>query len=258
MSFMKTLRVYITLLILGLLTFSGRLIADPAIEFNRATELYKKQNFEEAIKIYEKLIAEDKQAVSIYYNLGNCYYKNGNTAKAILNYERALKLKPGDEDALFNLKLAKLKIIDKIDELPELFYKRWMHQLSLWFSPSGWAIWLILCSIIIVLFACLYVFSIEPRIKKTGFIAAVFFLLVAFFSWSLSEESYRHTTIDKFGIIMNPSAYIKSSPADNNPDLFILHEGTKIQVLDEYENWMKIRIANGNEGWIKSGEISLI
>ena len=120
----KLLVVSCWFLVIGIIPMNA-FAFEPATEFQKANNLYQKNSFDSAAKIYEKIISEEYFSVEVYFNLGNCYYKMNKTAKAILNYERALKLKPNDEDILFNIKVAQLKVVDKIETVPEIFYLRW-------------------------------------------------------------------------------------------------------------------------------------
>ena len=239
--------------------FSFPVLADePAVEFQNANALYQKQNFDSAAKIYEQLISREYQAPEIYYNLANCYYKMDKLAQAILYYERALKQHPNDEDIIFNLKVAQLKVVDKIEVVPEIFYRRWLKSVSSSLTTDAWSKIVIACTWIMFLFAAMYVLASRTVMKRIGFLLASFFLMVTIGAWLLSQQSYAEQVAQKSAIVMSVSAYVKSSPGDNNTDLFLLHEGTKVNILDEFENWVKIRIANGSLGWLKSSDIEQI
>jgi tetratricopeptide (TPR) repeat protein len=232
--------------------------SDPASEFQKANTLYQQQNYDSAAAIYEQLIAQEYVSAEVYYNLANCYYKTGRTSKAILNYERALKRMPGDEDVTFNLKVAQLRVVDKIEAVPEIFYKRWIKSVASLLSSDGWSRVVIACTWIMFLFAAVYVLSRRTALRRAGFALAAFFFIVTACVWLLSRQSYLDSVKQKSAVVMSVSAYVKSSPGDNNTDLFLLHEGTRADILDEYENWVKIRIANGSIGWLKSSDIEEI
>ncbi len=231
---------------------------EPDLLFQKANELYKAKNYSNAAIQYEQLIKEKYMNAEIYYNLGNAYYKLDKNPLAILNYERALKLNPGDEDILFNLKIAQLKLIDKIDNVPEIFYVRWLHDLYMLFSTDTWATITSICIWLLFLFAALYIISNTIFLKRSGFILAIIFLFISGFTWFLGQLNYESTQVSKSGIVVAVSAYVKSSPGENNTDLFLLHEGAKIKVLDAYDNWLKISIANGSVGWLKKVDIAEI
>ncbi len=231
---------------------------DAKTEYQKANNLYQKNSFDSATKIYEKLISEEYFSTEVYFNLGNCYYKTNKTAKAILNYERALKLKPNDEDILFNLKVAQLKVVDKIETVPEIFYVRWTKNVALMFSLDGWGKVITICIWLTFLFASFYAVSQSSTLKKASLLLAFTFLLFTSATWFLAKQNFEATKINKSAIIMSESVYVKSSPGENNTDLFLLHEGTKAAILDEFENWQKIKIANGSVGWVKKTDLEEI
>ena len=231
---------------------------EPSWEYQKANNLYQKNRYDSAAKIYEKLISEEFFSTEVYFNLGNCYYKTNKNAKAILNYERALKFKPNDEDVLFNLKVAQLKVVDKIETVPEIFYVRWIKNLSSIFSVNGWAKAITICVWLMFIFAAVYAVSQSSALKKASLLFTLSFLIFTSAAWFLAKQNYELTKINKSAIIMNESVYVKSSPGENNTDLFLLHEGTKASILDEFENWEKIKIANGSVGWVKKSVLEEI
>jgi len=231
---------------------------EPAYDFQKANELYQKQNFDSAAKIYEHLIDQEFYSDEVYYNLANCYYKMNDISHAILNYERALKLKPDDDDILFNLKVAQLKVIDKIETVPEIFYVRWIKKISSLLTADNWSWIVVVCTWIMFLFAAMYVVSSTVVIKRIGFLMTVIFFLISTAVFLISRESYSNQVRQKRAVVMSMSSYVKSSPGENNTDLFVLHEGTRMEILDSYDNWVKIRIANGSIGWVKSADIEQI
>ncbi len=244
----------LSFLFLPLLVTAG----EPVSEFNKANGFYQKQNYDSAASVYEQLISQDYKSAEVYFNLANSYYKLDHIAKSILNYERALKYNTDDEDILFNLKVAQLKVVDKIDALPEIFYIRWMKSLSATFTTDGWSRIVIISIFLLFLFASIYVLSSRPAMKRTGFILAALFFIVSVATGCIANDNYRNRVIKKNAIVMSISAYVKSSPGESNTDLFLLHEGTKVEILDEFENWMKIRLANGSIGWLRDTDIELI
>ncbi|MEO8086368.1 MAG: tetratricopeptide repeat protein [Bacteroidota bacterium] len=231
---------------------------DPATEFQKANGLYQKQNYDSAAQIYESLVAQEYKSAEVYFNLANCYYKSDHISKAVLNYERALKIQPDDEDITFNLKVAQLRVVDKIETVPDIFYRRWIKSIATALTTDGWSRFVIGCIWIMFLFATVYILSPRIALRKTGFILSSFFLVISFCAWLLAQQSYVNHILQKSAIVTSVSAYVKSSPGDNNTDLFLLHEGTKMDILDEYENWVKIRIANGSIGWVRSSVLEEI
>lgn len=226
--------------------------------YHEANMAYQKLDYTSSIDLYEKLVKENTVSAEIYYNLGNAYFKAGNFAKAILNYEKAKKITPDDEDIDFNLKMASLKVVDKIESVPEIFYKRWINSFSTSIPSNSWSI--IFISLIWFLFgsASLYLMGKTVAIKKTAFIMLLAFLFLSGGTGIIAARSHNISHVEQHAIIMSSSVYIKSSPDEKGNDLFILHEGTKIEILDELNGWNKIRISNGGVGWIQTDEILVI
>ena len=226
--------------------------------YHEANIAYQKLDYETSIRLFEQLIKNKSVSEEVFFNLGNSYFKAGNFAKAILNYERAKKLNPDDEDINFNLKIASLKVIDKIESVPEIFYKKWINQFSLFFPPDTFTAILIILVWLLFASATFYVFVHTVSGKKFAFFLLIIFLFLTCISGVMAYKSHEIAHIDRQSIIMSASVYVKSSPDEKGNDLFILHEGTKVDLLDELNSWKKIRIANGSVGWIKSDEMEII
>jgi tetratricopeptide (TPR) repeat protein len=227
-------------------------------DFEKANEYYKKGDYENAIKTYELTLKQGNVSSEIYFNLGNSYYKSGNTAKSIINYERALKLSPDDEDINFNLRIAQLKTADKIEPLPEIFYVRWLNGLMAWLPVQSWSKIFLACFWLLFAFAAWYIFSASAAVKKTAFAFILIFMVLSVTTFLLARESNHAAESSKDAVITSASVYVKSSPDEKGNDLFILHEGTRVNLLDELGEWKKIRIANGTVGWLKVNDIEEI
>lgn len=226
--------------------------------YHQANIAYQKLDYETSIRLYEQLIKNKSISEEVYFNLGNSYFKAGNFAKAILNYERAKKLDPDDEDANFNLKIASLKVVDKIENVPQIFYKKWINQFSVMFPADTFSIVLIILIWLLFASATFYITANSVTGKKFSFILIICFLFLSGIGVVMASRSYAIARLDKQSIIMSTSVYVKSSPDEKGNDLFILHEGTKVDILDELNNWRKIRIANGSIGWMKVDEMEII
>jgi len=229
-----------------------------AVTKAEADSAYAQGHFQQAAKNYEELL---KQGVStdLYYNLGNAYYRMDEMPRAVLNYERALLLSPGDRDVRFNLQMARSKTIDKITPESEMFFVTWYHSLVNLTSVDGWAT-VALCTLALaIVLALLYLFATPVWLRKVGFFGAlallVVFGLTNFFAYA-QKQSF---TARRGAIIMAPAATVKSTPASQGTDLFILHEGTKVTITDAtMRQWKRIRVADGKEGWIEAKEIEVI
>lgn len=231
---------------------------DAAAIYKEANLSYQKMDYKNAALMYEKLLSQGHLSPEVYYNLGNSYFKDGNVPKAILNYERAKKMSPEDEDVDFNLKIANLKVVDRIDTVPEMFYKRWINAITGLMSVDGWSIVLIVMFWLTFGAGVYYVMATTVNGKRNGLTLILIMLGLTGVTYLLTGHSYSTTVKDEHAIIMSSSVYVKSSPDEKGTDQFILHEGTKVDILEPFEDWKKIRIANGSIGWVKSGEMERI
>ena len=209
----------------------------------KADSAYINNDFASAVYLYENILANQGESADIYYNLGNSYYKMDNIAKAIVNYEKALMLNPGNGDIRFNLELAQSKTVDKVTPM----------------SEKGWAKMGIITFILMLLMLALYFFSKKIALKKVGFISAVCLLFVCIvaniFASAQKDKAQSHET----AIIMAPSITVKSTPNEGGTDLFILHEGRKVYIKDNtMREWKEIQLEDGNAGWVPASAIEII
>ena len=226
---------------------------------SEADSAYIRNDFAAAVELYENILKNDGESADLYYNLGNSYYKMKNIAKAILNYERALLLNPGNEDIRFNLELARSKTVDKVIPPSEMFFVTWTQTLINTMSEKAWAKTGIITFILTILALSLFIFGKRVIWKKIGFIAAIcFFLttvLVNVFASKQKAELVNHTN----AIIMAPSVTVKSTPNQSGTDLFILHEGRKVMIKDNtMKEWKEIMLEDGNVGWVPTDVIEII
>jgi tetratricopeptide (TPR) repeat protein len=232
------------------------LAAQSVIE--QANAAYAAQDFRQAAQSYETVLDENGPSATIYYNLGNAYYRLNQLAPALLNYERALLLEPGNRDIRFNLEIARLKTVDKIEPVGEFFLAQGFNALKNRYGTNTWSTLALIGFLLLI--ACLFLFFFSRRIalKKTGFYAGLLFLVFCLsaniFAYNQKKTLTHHTT----AIIFSPTTTIKSAPDNSGTDLFILHEGTKVQVTNQLGEWNEIETADGNVGWIQSGEIEII
>lgn len=224
-----------------------------------ADKAFLSEDYESAIETYELILAGQVESADVYYNLGNSYYKVSNTAKAILNYERALLLSPGDYDIRFNLELAKSKTVDKVIPINEFFLFTWIKSLIYLESSDSWARIAITIFLFCIFSFLIYLFGTKMFIRKIGFLLAVcFFIMTILFNIFASYQ--KQQLINRVnGIVMIPSVTVKSTPNENGTDLFILHEGHKIEIKDAtMKEWREIRLADGNIGWIPMDAVEII
>ena len=233
------------------LVIAGISSADEAAQrFEQANQLYLQAKYPDAVAQYEKIVQSGFESGELYFNLGNAYYKSGNIQKAILNYERARQLLPRDEDVQFNLQLANLQVVDKIDAVPRLFVYRWADSMLALFSLStmGWIVYsffiLTLAAFAFFLYARTY-----PQKRLSMFAGLVFSTALILTMIGYGVQSYKETNTE-FAIVMSDVANIKAAPDSKGTDLFVLHKGLRVQVLDSVNHWRKIRLADGKVGWI--------
>ncbi len=232
--------------------------ADPKILFEQANKTYRSGDYNKARELYQEILKDGHRSPELYFNLGNAYYKQENYAKAILNYERARKMNPQDDDILFNLKMAGMNTVDKIEPVPQLFYEQWWENFVNIFDADHWAQWAIGFLWLALIFAVLYLFASSVSLRKAWFMSAAFTLFGFILLLFVSDASNKQLNSNHEAIIMNPSAYIKSSPDEKSTNLFMLHAGTRIEILDQLQDWKKIKIANGNVGWVSKTDVEII
>lgn len=229
-----------------------------AITKANADSAYARQQYQQAIKDYEELL-HDGVSAELYYNLGNAYYRTDNITRAVLNYERALLLSPGDSDIRFNLQMARSKTIDKITPESEMFFVTWYHALVNIMSVDGWARTALVSFALAIVLALAYLFSARIWVRKVGFFGGLAFIAV-FILANLFAYQQRQELVNRTGAIIISSAVpVKSTPSKSGTDLFILHEGTKVEITDgTMRGWKEIRVADGKEGWIETSKIEII
>ena len=229
-----------------------------AITKAEADSAYAQGHYQQAAKHYEELL---KQGVSVdlYYNLGNAYYRMDEMPRAVLNYERALMLSPGDRDVRFNLQMARSKTIDKITPESEMFFVTWYHSLVNFTSVDGWARLALITLALAIVLVLVYLFTEPVWLRKAGFFGA-FALLAVFVVANIFAYAQKQSFVERSGaIIMAPAATVKSTPAKQGTDLFLLHEGTRVDITDgSMRQWKRIRVADGKEGWIETSQIEVI
>ena len=226
--------------------------------YAKGNQLYSDGNFEEAVQTWEELTESGYIAAAIYYNLGNAYFKSNKIAPAILNYERAKILAPHNKDINYNLELARTYVVDKIDELTEVFYLRWYKNIVQRFSSNTWAIITIIAFVIFLILFSVYLYAKSYLSKKVAFwlsILLLFIWLCAFaFFWSGNKLVTEHNK----AIVFSPSVTVLSSPDESGTELFLIHEGTKVTIVDELNEWTEILLSSGTKGWLLNSSIEKI
>jgi tetratricopeptide (TPR) repeat protein len=252
---MRSDQIKITLCFLAMLLLPVLCFADNT---GMGNNYYAKGQYKEAAASYQKLVNEGYQSAEVYYNLGNAYYKLGNIASAILYYEKARLLSPGDDDINFNIRLANSKITDKVDEAPEFFISKWWNEFILSFSVNALGIASILFVLLGSAALILYFFAFSVSRKKASFYTSILLFILGAAAIVIAFSQTHYFDNHKQAIIFTSTVNIKSGPNDKLATLFVLHEGTKVNVLDANNGWVKFKLGNGNEGWIKLVDIKEI
>jgi tetratricopeptide (TPR) repeat protein len=224
----------------------------------KANEAYSMGEWKRALSLYESIAKGGAVSAHLYYNMGNACYKMGDKGKAALYYEKALKLDPSDADAYNNLQIVQLRTLDKIEAIPEFILSEWVKDLRDTIHSNGWT-WIGLSALFLTaLLLLLYRFSQRTGIRKISFITAcvTMFIVVVTFSFAASLK-VRAMSSDT-AIVLSHVSNIKSSPNVAGNNLFILHEGTKVTILEDIGPWKKIELADGRQGWIETNTIGII
>lgn len=238
--------------------FAATKLSDDNVTKAQGDSAYMRNDYASAIQIYESLLTKG-EAAEIYYNLGNSYYKTDDIAKAILNYERALLLQPGNADVRANLEIARSKTIDKVVSVPDIFFVTWTKSLINRLSVDAWAKLGVAFFILLLVSFSLFFFSKQIVWKKSGFIAGIVFLIFVVLSNVFASEQKTELMNRNNAIILSPSVTVRSTPSESGTSLFVLHEGHKIEIKDNsMREWKEIRLEDGKVGWVPASAIEVI
>ena len=222
-------------------------------------EAYTAGEYAQALQDWEEIRSAGLVSKELYYNLGDAYFKDGQLAPAILWWERTLRMDPSDADARYNLEYARTLTQDKIDEIPEVFYEQWGHAMCYLLPSDTWAVLSLVFLAATVALALLFLLGRSAGRRRLGFFAGIATLLLAFLSWDFAQWQRTEALRQDQAIVMRPVSSVKSSPSgETAKDLFILHEGTKVKVLDRVSGFSNIELADGRQGWIPEKDIELI
>lgn len=236
------------LMLLALPLFS--MADDNTALYEQGNAAYAKGRYEQAARDYQKIVDAGYQSVAVYFNLGNAYYRTGNIAASILYYEKAHKLAPGDEDINANIRYANARTSDKVEQLPEFFVTKWWNSFILFFSVNTLAILSVLCMLAGCGLLVLYLFTNSFVIKRTSFYTGIVVIVVSIVFVFMANRQESYFAGHQQAIIFGNSVTAKNEPDANGKPLFIVHEGTKVNVLQQTETWMEVELPNGNAGWI--------
>ncbi|MEG0789081.1 MAG: tetratricopeptide repeat protein [Alistipes sp.] len=226
--------------------------------WDRGNTAYINADYHEAIDTYNEILNRGVASMKLYYNLANAYFKENNVGKAILFYNRALRLSPGNDDIRYNLEVAQTLTKDNIETIPEFFFVTWMRNLR---HTMGCTTWSLISLAALALTLTLFLFYLLAQrlwLRKIGFYGTfiAFMLCIVTTSFAIIERG--EILENNEAVIMTASIPVKSSPDNSSTDLFVLHEGTTVVVTARMDNWCEIMIADGKKGWVEKGKIEII
>jgi len=217
--------------------------------FELGNKQYVNENYSAAISLYDSILISGLESSELYYNLGNCHYKTNDWANAIWHYEKSLQLN-NNEKTKHNLELVKLKIIDRIEPLPQLFYKKWWINLTQNLSTQVWQI--------LTLFGMGFIFILQLISQFTSLknkLITKIFSAITVIILLITQTSYHNNFTKKEAIVFSETITVNSAPTSSSTNLFTLHAGSKVEIIDTIGDWINIKIANGNSGWIAQNSI---
>ncbi len=226
--------------------------------WSEANSDYQKGNFSEAEAKYQAIINQGLHSPDLYFNLGNAQFKQRKLAQSIISYKRAIRLSPSNSDYKFNLELARLQVVDKIDSIPPFFLTTWVVGFKNMFGPNGWARIAIFLFFLFCAAALFSRFGLSVSLKRVGFWSAIGLFILTGIAVTISFSERTKLNDRNEAVVLSPVVTIKSSPDNSGKDLFILHEGTTVTVTDSLSSWYEIRLSDGNKGWVLAEDVEKI
>lgn len=237
------------ILLLTIILLASLFAQDLDFLFDKANNAYQSENFVEAIKLYENILKDGQISGKLYYNLGNAYYKNDEIGKAILYYEKAKQLMPDNESLLFNLKLANVKVKDRIQMPPDSFVMK-LHKTFI--NIFSLPIWAVIFSSFLLTASILFFLQTLITKMKGKFVqnTIVILIFVAIFTIYPIYSKYSIEELNQKGVLINSYGEVYAAPDGESTKLFNIHEGTLFNILDSDGNWLKIELIDGKQGWL--------
>jgi tetratricopeptide (TPR) repeat protein len=223
--------------------------------FEQGKERYKDGKYQEAIENWMKILDNGEHSEAIYFNLGNAHYKLNNIGPSIYYYEKALQLAPGDSDIKTNLAFAENAKIDAIELLPKTIFSKWYHKLASILTFNDWAIASVLFSILFVGLFLIYYFSVSERKKRILFSSSILSIVLMIFSLAMAFQIYGDSLNNNPAIVFTETVNVRSEPNMGSEVAFILHEGTKVEIITKEDNWVRVEVANGKDGWMPAQDL---
>lgn len=232
--------------------------AQPKELLEKGNNAYIESKYTEAIDYYNQILSQGYSSATLYYNLGNSFYKTNQISSAILNYERAKLLAPGDENIDYNLNMARLYVVDKIDVLPEFFISKWKRSIINTMSSDWWSYFATIFTFAFLIVGIVYFWSTNRSIRKVFFFSGFMLLLLSAVCVKFAIDQKDNVIDHNKAIVFSHSVTLKSSPDESGTNLFLLHEGFKVDITDTVGDWYEIKVSDGNKGWLKKSDVELI
>jgi tetratricopeptide (TPR) repeat protein len=223
--------------------------------FQEANTAYNEGNYSEAINNYEGILENGETSAELYYNLGNAHYKLSHIAPSVYYYEKALQLNPGDSDIKNNLEFAQRMLIDEIEEVPKTGLSKIINKLISVLSFNGWAWTAVVGSSLFAAFFLLYYFSNSSRQKRLFFTTSIIALIIMLSALIFAFQQQEYHKNSQFAIIFSEEATIRNEPTLRSKEFLTLHEGTKVKVLETFQNWIKFELSNEIQGWMDKSDV---
>jgi len=222
----------------------------PTNSFNEGINFFQQKNFDEAIRKFESILSSGNESTETYFNLGNCFAEKREWGKAILNYERALLLSPRDKNSQNNLAFANTKIEDDFEKIPNFFLAQWWQNIRNFAASRTWSIFGLLFLWGGIAGMIFYIIGKERSIRKRGFLGGLASLGLCLLLFGLSYSSMKTIQNSEEAIILTPQISLYPQPSEKSNPIFEIHEGTKVKILEKLTSWYKVRLVNGDVGWI--------
>ncbi|MCZ7555199.1 MAG: tetratricopeptide repeat protein [Bacteroidia bacterium] len=241
-----------------LLTMHAWSSSGPAVRFAEALQSYKSGQYSEAISLLESLARDGHAGYEVQYNLGNAYYKNGDIGKSVLAFQRALRLRPTDEDATHNLNVVLARTRDRVEPMPLLFFVQWWNDLKMSRLPDDFLLWSVIFLWLTAAAAFVFFGFRSTFVRRLALVGGVLIALCFAASFSLYSERLADFHQRNFAVVMAAQLSVKSAPDESGIESFIIHEGLTVEILERRDEQLLIRLADGKQGWIPSSQIERI
>ncbi|MCU7495942.1 MAG: tetratricopeptide repeat protein [Ignavibacteria bacterium] len=249
---------YLSVVILVLFSIKFTFASEEENRMLKANNFYQEGKFDRAVEIYQKLADEGFSGKELFYNLGNAYFKSGMIGYAILNYEKAQKISPNDEDITYNLKIANARTVDKIEAMPKIFLVRWWEELLNYYPVNGWTVVTYFIYLALLGVIGWYFFSRGKSRQRWIVISGLAIAVIFIFSLVVLVSKYTYDNGKEYAVVTESAVTVKLSPDEHSGDAFIIHEGIKLSLEDKVDKWVKIKLADGKVGWLTQADMKKI